>query len=122
MTLSEIYDTLADNGWKCTSEPDPDTPLYIPKVFVKDHFYIVVTVFMLADMGIRLVMYDGDISTKTAYLLATASNENVPDSLKLYKENKEIPFEKFISLISEDISQIPIAAGNYVTEKLLETL
>lgn len=121
MILSEIYDTLADNGWKCTTS-EPDTPLYIPKVFVKEHFYIVVTVFMLADMGIRLVMYDGDISTKTAYLLATASNENVPDSLKLYKENKEIPFEKFISLISKDISQIPIAAGNYVTEKLLETL
>lgn len=69
--------------------------------------------------GIRFVLYCRDISTKTSYLMATAGDGDIPD---IIKSDKEIPFEKFMSLIGEDISQIPIAAGNYVTETLLEAI
>ena len=112
MTIpNKIYDMLADNGWKCASRPDERQ-----SAFTKERFYIIVTSMY---KGIRLVMYEGDSSTKTAYLLATANDGVVPNSVKSYNE---IPFGKFVSLIGEDISKIPIAAGNYVTENLLETI
>ena len=114
--LNKIYDMLVDKGWSCKDRRSQYAMQSMPLAFTKEYFYIIMQPMY---RGIRFVLYCEDISTKTSYLIATASDGDIPD---IIKSDKEIPFEKFMSLIGKDISQIPIAAGNYVTETLLETI